>query len=421
MTPPSGLARSLTGRRWIWRAARTAWASASPSALGVPEIVGRLLAARGIGLEAAAIFLTRPCARCCPTPRALPTWTSPPNAWPTRRQRAETVGVFGDYDVDGACSGALMTALLRTLGCTVHPYVPDRLTEGYGPNAPALRALARARRDAWWSASIAAPRPATCWRPGRARRRGRARPPQGRRPAAADRRHRQPEPAGLRLRPSAALRRRGGVPRRRRHRARLRRRGFFAARRGARSARPARSRGTGDRLRRDAADRPEPRPRGAGAAGDGAAGAPGHRRAAGSGAEAGAACPPRPAVSCLGPRINAAGRISEADLGLRLLLCHDPAEAARPRRTRSTRSNRQRQEVEAAMLEAALRDAEVAGRRRPRGAGGERRRLASRRGRHRRRADQGAVQPPGLRRRRGRGHREGLRPLGARGSTSARR
>ena len=50
----------------------------------------------------------------------------------------ETVGVFGDYDVDGACSAAVMTLLLRGLGCTVLTHVPDRMREGYGPNAPAL-------------------------------------------------------------------------------------------------------------------------------------------------------------------------------------------------------------------------------------------------------------------------------------------
>ena len=53
----------------------------------------------------------------------------------------ETVGVFGDYDVDGACSGALMALMLRELGCTVLSHVPDRMTEGYGPNAPALAGL----------------------------------------------------------------------------------------------------------------------------------------------------------------------------------------------------------------------------------------------------------------------------------------
>ncbi|MBV9654937.1 MAG: single-stranded-DNA-specific exonuclease RecJ, partial [Acetobacteraceae bacterium] len=55
--------------------------------------------------------------------------------------RGETVAVFGDYDVDGACSAALMVTVLRALGCPVLHHVPDRLREGYGPNAPALRSL----------------------------------------------------------------------------------------------------------------------------------------------------------------------------------------------------------------------------------------------------------------------------------------
>ena len=64
-------------------------------------------------------------------------------------RRGETVGVFGDYDVDGACSAALMVTLLRELGCAVHaPTCRTGMTEGYGPNAPALQALVGARRDA---------------------------------------------------------------------------------------------------------------------------------------------------------------------------------------------------------------------------------------------------------------------------------
>ena len=55
--------------------------------------------------------------------------------------RSETVAVFGDYDVDGACSAALMVSFLQSLGCPVHHHVHDRIKEGYGPNAPALIGL----------------------------------------------------------------------------------------------------------------------------------------------------------------------------------------------------------------------------------------------------------------------------------------
>ena len=53
----------------------------------------------------------------------------------------ETVAIFGDYDVDGACSAALLATVLQALGCPVHTHVPDRIAEGYGPNLPALQAL----------------------------------------------------------------------------------------------------------------------------------------------------------------------------------------------------------------------------------------------------------------------------------------
>ena len=58
-----------------------------------------------------------------------------------RSGTGETVAVFGDYDVDGACSAAIITLMLRQLGCPVLTHVPDRMREGYGPNGPALLGL----------------------------------------------------------------------------------------------------------------------------------------------------------------------------------------------------------------------------------------------------------------------------------------
>jgi single-stranded-DNA-specific exonuclease len=143
-----GIDRSLGGRRWLWRnapddAAHDRTGLAIAQRLALPEVVGRLLAGRGIDIEAAADFLE-------PTLRALmpdPSVLRDMDAAAARLARAvtqhETVGVFGDYDVDGAASSALMVRFLRGLGCQVEFHVPDRTTEGYGPNAPALRALVR--------------------------------------------------------------------------------------------------------------------------------------------------------------------------------------------------------------------------------------------------------------------------------------
>jgi single-stranded-DNA-specific exonuclease len=140
--PVLGVGRSLSGRRWIWRQGEDRVAFGIAQRLGVPEIVGRLLAARGIGIEAACDFLEPTLRVLLPDPSIMADMDAAAERLADAATGAETVGVFGDYDVDGACSAALMVTLLRSLGCTVHHHVPDRMLEGYGPNGPALAGLA---------------------------------------------------------------------------------------------------------------------------------------------------------------------------------------------------------------------------------------------------------------------------------------
>lgn len=99
---------------------------------------------RGVGVEAAADFLTPTLRALLPDPSVLIDMDVAAERLTDAVRNGETVAVFGDYDVDGACSAAIMTRVLRDLGCTVLPYVPDRLTEGYGPNLPALLRLTAA-------------------------------------------------------------------------------------------------------------------------------------------------------------------------------------------------------------------------------------------------------------------------------------
>ncbi len=136
-----GVARSATGRRWIWRQAEARVGLAIAQRLDLPEIVGRLLAARGVGIEDAPHFLEPTLRALLPDPSCLRDMDQAAARLADAAQSGESVAVFGDYDVDGACSGALMVRLLRELGCTVTHYVPDRLNEGYGPNPAAIRAL----------------------------------------------------------------------------------------------------------------------------------------------------------------------------------------------------------------------------------------------------------------------------------------
>ncbi|WP_207536804.1 single-stranded-DNA-specific exonuclease RecJ [Sabulicella rubraurantiaca] len=136
-----GIERSLTGRRWVWRGGDERLGAMLAQRLSLPELVGRLLATRGIGVDAAADFLAPTLRALLPDPSTMLDMDAAAARLADAVQREEHVAVFADYDVDGACSGALMVEVLRGLGCSVTHHVPDRITEGYGPNAPALERL----------------------------------------------------------------------------------------------------------------------------------------------------------------------------------------------------------------------------------------------------------------------------------------
>ena len=140
--PALGVARSITGRRWTWRGGPDRAGLLVAQRAELPDIVGGLLAARGIPVEAVSDFLAPTLRALLPDPSILADMDTAADRLAHAVRTGETVGVFGDYDVDGACSAAIVTLLLRGLGCTVLTHVPDRILEGYGPNAPALRALA---------------------------------------------------------------------------------------------------------------------------------------------------------------------------------------------------------------------------------------------------------------------------------------
>ncbi|MDR3520494.1 MAG: single-stranded-DNA-specific exonuclease RecJ [Acidocella sp.] len=137
-----GVEQSLTGRRWVWRPVEERIGQAIAQQLGVPELVGRLLAGRGVTLAQAPDFLDPTLRALLPDPSSLQDMDKAAARLADAVQASTCVGVFGDYDVDGACSAALMVSVLRGLGCEVLHHVPDRILEGYGPNAAALRGMA---------------------------------------------------------------------------------------------------------------------------------------------------------------------------------------------------------------------------------------------------------------------------------------
>ena len=143
LIPFGGL--SVSGRRWIWRDGDDAGARVSGAIaqrLQLPEMVTRLLAGRGLDADTAAQFLAPTLRAALPDPSVLLDMDRAAERLADAAMRGETVGVFGDYDVDGACAASLLATALRALGCTVATHIPDRMVEGYGPNLPALERLA---------------------------------------------------------------------------------------------------------------------------------------------------------------------------------------------------------------------------------------------------------------------------------------
>ena len=140
-----GVARSAKGFTWRERlqgAARNT-AIAIAQRHGLPELLGRMLAARGVTLEEAAGFLEPSIKALMPDPSVVRDMDAAAARLTEAVQRHERVAVFGDYDVDGACSSALVHRFLAQHGLGCRIYIPDRIFEGYGPNPAAIEALVK--------------------------------------------------------------------------------------------------------------------------------------------------------------------------------------------------------------------------------------------------------------------------------------
>jgi len=136
-----GVERSFCGRRWRARLADSRLGMAIAQRLGLPELVGNLLAARGVDAEEAPAFLNPTLRDLLPDPSRFKDMDRAVERLVRAVERGEGIAVFGDYDVDGATSSALLRRFFAAVGVPIRVYIPDRLAEGYGPNAPALLRL----------------------------------------------------------------------------------------------------------------------------------------------------------------------------------------------------------------------------------------------------------------------------------------
>ena len=135
------VARSVTGRRWYSRTADDRHALAIAEANGLPEIVGRVLAGRGVAIDEVDDFLNPTLRAALPDPSSLRDMDRACERIVRAVNGRERIGVFADYDVDGATSAALLVRFFAAIGHDLAVYVPDRMSEGYGPNIGGLRAL----------------------------------------------------------------------------------------------------------------------------------------------------------------------------------------------------------------------------------------------------------------------------------------
>jgi single-stranded-DNA-specific exonuclease len=136
-----GVERSVCGRRWRTHDIDPTLAASIAERHGLPEIVGRLLAQRGIGIDEAPAFLAPRLRDQLPDPAHLRDMDRAVVRLLRAIRDHEPIVVYGDYDVDGATSAALLLRFFAAIGAPASLYVPDRMREGYGPNAPALLRL----------------------------------------------------------------------------------------------------------------------------------------------------------------------------------------------------------------------------------------------------------------------------------------
>ena len=133
--------RSAQGRRWKARLEDARTAEAISQRHELPEILGRVLAARGVGVDEAEAFLNPTIRTLMPQPSALRDMEKGSARLADAIVAGEKIGVISDYDVDGVSSAAMLSLFLKAAGSSCAVHIPDRLTEGYGPSQKAVESL----------------------------------------------------------------------------------------------------------------------------------------------------------------------------------------------------------------------------------------------------------------------------------------
>jgi single-stranded-DNA-specific exonuclease len=136
-----GVTRSVKGQLWEARLKDQRLSEAIAQKHDLPEILGRVLAARGVGLDEVEAYLTPTLRGLMPQPSSLMDLQKGAARLAQAITAREKIGIISDYDVDGVSSAALALRFLRAVGHDAHVYIPDRVSEGYGPSEKAVSAL----------------------------------------------------------------------------------------------------------------------------------------------------------------------------------------------------------------------------------------------------------------------------------------
>jgi single-stranded-DNA-specific exonuclease len=133
--------RSVMLSRWVLPAVNDDQIQKLMSVHGLPEIVARLLVAREVGVDEVESYLNPRLARDFPDPFRLQGMAAFAEYLSDAIIEGRKIAAFCDFDVDGSTSAAVMKKFFRALQIDMPFYIPDRMTEGYGPNAKALATL----------------------------------------------------------------------------------------------------------------------------------------------------------------------------------------------------------------------------------------------------------------------------------------
>ncbi len=139
-SPVFGITRSLSGKAWHWRGGNMDLGDGPAD--GLDDITTQLLLARGVAREDLDRQRNPTLRGFLPDPSLFRDMDHAAERIAQAVLSGEKMTIYGDYDVDGATSAALLVRLLRMLGTEAHYYIPDRLLEGYGPSGEALVRLA---------------------------------------------------------------------------------------------------------------------------------------------------------------------------------------------------------------------------------------------------------------------------------------